>query len=408
MAVGVSLAGVALLATPASGVELKPDRDFAGDGRQVLNVPGYQFSTDVVVDGSTSYLIGNTPRHHSRREYRIVVAKYGPKGGLDRSFANRGRKFVSLGPDTRAFSGSLTPDGGILLAGWTVGSHHGAFIVKLRPNGAVDRTFSRDGVVYVSSNRGISWPLVEAEPDGDIWLAWASVKGYDYERFDSDFRVMHFTPRGAVDRAFSGDGVRVFDVGKSDYTYFTAVDSSGRFFLTGMSTNGDKAVDRTAILSVPESGQASVRTLSPWDRKGSFPLTLDVDESDKVVVGLTPSRKLGWGAARMTTDLKLDDTYGNGGVARHDCSCTSSSGALTDDGLFLVGNGGKTQQETVVAHFTTSGLWDAELGNSRYNLSRDWEYWVETEVDSAQRLVLAGTAKGDDGDMAIARLKAAV
>jgi uncharacterized delta-60 repeat protein len=401
-----AIAAIVGSALPAQAVAVKPDRDFAGDGRTALLMPGHQFSTDVVIDGSTSYLVGDTPKPNSTKKYRMMIAKYGPAGHLDRSFGDQGRRYIQLGSNARAFSGALAPDGGILIVGWAQLAKPSVVIVKLRPNGAFDRDFGGDGVVRVAVDRGIDWPLVDSEPDGDIWLAWSSVRRFDYDEHDSDIRVMHFGPQGHVDRSFSGNGVRDFDIRKRDFTYFSTVDSTGRFYMAGFAQRSQRSVGVASVLSVSDSGRAFTRTVNPWGNDGAFPLTVDVDSADQVMLGLSPWRGPGWGAVRMTNDLALDKTYGNNGVARHDCACTSTSGALTDRGLVLVGNAQQRQQQTVIAHFSNTGRWDRQLGNSRYNLFSDWEYWVETEVDASQRLVLAGTVNDSaGGDMAIARMK---
>lgn len=402
----VVVGAVTTMALPAAAVAIKPDRDFAGDGRTALNLPGYNYATDVVVDGSVSYIIGNTPQGDSRRDYRFVVAKYGPGGRLDRSFGDRGRKYVLVGTQSRAFSGALTPDGGVVVAGWSEGRRSASVvIVKLKANGSLDRDFSGDGVTRIEVNRGVEWPLIEVAPDGSIWLAWSSVKDFDYKTHDSDIRVMHFTRSGRVDRGFSGDGMRVFDFRKRDYTYFSDVDSSGRFYVAGYSTPGGKTAGVTSLLSTSARGRSEARTLSPWDNAGSFPLTIDVDASGDLVLGLSPWNKPGWGAARVSPELKLDRTYGNDGFARHDCRCISTAGVLTADGMVLVGNESVDQKQTVLARFSANGRWDGELGNATYNLFPAWESWVEAELDAAGRLVLAGTVKDQDGDLAIARLK---
>ena len=399
------LAGIALAAGAARAIEIKPDRDFSRDGRSLIRSPGDDFATDIVIDGNTTYVIGNSVKPRDRKNYRIVVAKYGPGGNLDREFGNEGRKFLDLGRNSQAFSGALAPDGGILLAGWSVSRRSAVVVAKLRPGGAMDRNFSGDGISRISINAGVTWPLIEAEPDGAIWLAWASVRNYNYEKHVSDFRVMHLTERGRVDRSFSGDGVRVFDMRTRDYTYFSDVDSTGRFYLTGMSRNSDRAAAMTSVLSISDGGPTYTRTVNPWDRAGSYPLTVDVDDTTgDVFLGLSPFKKPGWGAARLNSNLGLDDAYGRNGIAKHDCRCTSVSGTQTPQGLVLVGNT-KGDAKTVVARFSATGRWDGDLGNAIYNLFPDWEYWVETETDASGRLVLGGMAKGMNGDLAIARLK---
>ncbi len=181
----VALAIVAsstIAAGAASAIEIKPDRGFSGDGRTLLRSPGDDYATDVVVDGNASYIIGSSPLERGSDKSRMVVAKYRAWGALDRSFGNEGRKFIELGRNSQAFSGALAPDGGILISGWSVGKRSAVVVVKLRPNGSLDRDFSGDGVSRIALRAGVNWPLVEAEPDGSIWLAWASVRNYNYEK----------------------------------------------------------------------------------------------------------------------------------------------------------------------------------------------------------------------------------
>ena len=405
VAIAVLAGGAFATSGAAHAIEIKPDRDFAGDGRAIVRSPGDDYATDVVIDGNESYVIGSSPLARDRDRSRMVVAKYRAGGRLDPSFGNQGRRFIELGRSSQAFSGALAPDGGILISGWSVGKRLTVAVIKLRPNGSLDRDFSGDGVSHIAVGAGVDWPLVEAEPDGSIWLAWASVRDYNYDKHVSDFRVMHLTRNGRVDQSFSGDGVRVFDMRTHDYPYFSDVDSSGRFYLTGMSRQRDRSPALTSVLSISDDGPSHSRTINLWSRAGNFPLTVDVDDvSGRLMLGLTPDEKPGWGGVRLTGDLSLDATYSNDGITKHDCRCTSVSGVNTPQGLVLVGNANK-QQRTAVARFTPTGRWDGNLGNATYNLFPDWEYWIETEIDASGRLVLVGSAKGQASDLAIARLK---
>lgn len=391
-------------AETAHAASIVPDRTFSSDGRVALNAKGYDDAADVVVDGDISYVVGST-RQSQRDDCAFLVAKYGGPGQLIRSFGSRGKKLLTVGNESCAFSGALTPDGGILVAGWSSARKLSVIVVKLRPTGRLDRSFARNGILKVPVTEGITWPLVDAAPDGSIWLAWAGVKKYDYDAHESDYRVMHFTPRGRVDRTFGGDGLRTFDVSRRDFTYFSTVDADGRFYLVGHSDQSRKSDGATALLSVAAGGRSHVRTIRPWGDRGSFPLTVDVDVDGLVVVGMSPYRGPGWGAARYTSSLELDRTFGRDGYARHDCRCYSSAGTLTPQGLVLVGGTQTRQQKTVLARFTPNGRWDRAMGNDVYDLFPDWEYWVEAEVDSRGRVVLVGSAEGRPSDATIARFR---
>ncbi|MEO8106323.1 MAG: hypothetical protein ABI720_03310 [Actinomycetes bacterium] len=404
---GIVIATAIALAIPtsASAATIEPDPTFSGDGRAALNARGHDTSGDVVIDGNTSYLIGATNKSRTS-SCAFLVAKYNDRGTLVRSFGNRGKKVMTIGQSSCAFSGALAADGGILVAGWSSARKLSVTVVKLRPSGSLDRSFAGDGVLKIPVSEGITWPLIDSAPDGSIWLAWAGVRGYDYDAHVSDFRVMHLSSTGRVDRGFSGDGRQSFDIGRSDFTYFSTVDANGRFYLAGYTSRSAKVAGATALLSIAPSGRSAVRTIRPWNDRGSFPLTVDVAADGKIVVGMSPRKGPGWGAARYSPTLDRDRSYGRGGYAKHNCRCTSAAGALTSQGLVLVGNNGTTTAKTAIARFTLDGLWDRAYGNRTFNLFRDWEYWVEAEVDATGRLVIVGSAKNRTVDAVIARFTA--
>ncbi len=400
-----AVTGVALalsLAPTAMAATIEPDTTFSGDGRASLNARGYDSSSDVVVDGDTSYLIGTT-RKSRKSSCAFLIAKYDDQGSLVRSFGNRGKRVMTIGKSSCALSGALASDGGVLVAGWSSSRRLSVVVVKLRPSGALDRTFARDGILKIPVSEGITWPLVESAPDGSIWLAWAAVRGYDYDAHVSDFRVMRFSSTGRVDRGFGRNGERTFDVGRRDFTYFSAVDANGRFYLTGYTSRSSKVAGGTALLAIAPGGRSTVRTIRPWGDRGSMPLTVDVATDGQIVVGMTPWKGPGWGAARYSPTLERDRSYGRDGYARHDCRCYSTSGALTPQGLILVGGNLKKNARTAVARFTLDGQWDRSYGTQMFDLFPEWEYWVETEADASGRIVMVGTARTRTVDAVIAR-----
>ena len=405
--VSVVAAAAVTFALPsiASAAPLEPDDSFSGNGRASLNVRGYDQSSDVVIDGTSSYLVGTTQK--SRDDAcAFMVAKYNASGSLVRSFGSRGKRVLTIGRESCALSGALTQDGGVLVAGWSVSRRLSVVVVKLRPSGALDRTFSGDGLLKIPVSQGVDWPLVESSPDGSIWLAWGAVRGYDYDAHVSDFRVMHFSSRGRVDRSFSGDGSKMFDVARRDYPYFSTVDADGRFYLTGYGTRSSKTAGAASLLSISANGRSYQRNVRPWGARGSLPLTVDVAADGQVVLGLTPWKDAGWGAARFSPTLDRDPTYGRDGYAKHSCRCYSSAGTLTPDGLVLVGGTQNKQARTAVARFTLDGHWDQTVGTRWVDLFSGWEYWVEAETDAAGRVVMVGTAKTRTVDAVIARLVA--
>jgi hypothetical protein len=107
----------------------------------------------VVIDGNSSYLVGTTQK--SRDDAcAFMVAKYDASGSLVRSFGSRGKRVLTIGRESCALSGALTPDGGVLVAGWCVSRRLSVVVVKLRPSGSLDRTFSGDGLLKIPVSQG--------------------------------------------------------------------------------------------------------------------------------------------------------------------------------------------------------------------------------------------------------------
>jgi uncharacterized delta-60 repeat protein len=404
--VAVALALTALAGSPADAATITPDDAFSGDGRTAFKAAGSDTSTDIVVTGTSSYLIGNVARPGGHKGSRIAVVKHGLNGKVSESFGTNGRRTILVGRTSKAFSGTLAPDGGVLVAGVSKGANSAIIVAKLRPGGRLDSTFSGDGIARFPVKGGIEWPLIEVQPDGGIWVAWAAVKQAAHGRHVSDFRVIHLTKSGRLNDGFGGDGQKTFDLRRKEFTYFSQVDSNGRFYVAGYGSRNRKADGVTTLLSIADDGPNYSRTLKPWAKYGSAPINVGVTASGHVVVGLTPVNAAAWGAARLTPQLKLDRTYGRDGFARHSCECISMSGAQTTKGLVLIGTT-QQQEATIVARFTTNGRWDRQLDNKRINLFSSWEYWFEAVADAQDRTVLAGTTRGSQGagDMAIARLK---
>jgi hypothetical protein len=198
----------------------------------------------------------------------------------------------------------------------------------------------------------------------------------------------------------------MFDVARRDYPYFSTVDADGRFYLTGYGTRSSKTAGAASLLSISANGRSYQRTVSSWGARGSLPLTVDTAADGQVVLGWTPWKDAGWGAARFSPTLDRDPTYGRDGYAKHSCRCYSSAGTLTPDGLVLVGGTQNKQARTAVARFMPDGDWDQIVGTRWVDLFSGWEYWVEAETDAAGRVVMVGTAKTRTVDAVIARFSA--
>ncbi|MCZ3387343.1 MAG: hypothetical protein LH630_10365 [Actinomycetia bacterium] len=357
----------------------------------------------MVPDGDGYYLVGGT-KQGQKADCAFLVARYDNAGRLDSAFAKGGVKTLTVGNASYATGATVAPDGDLLVSGWSVGRKAEASVVALHPNGALDRSFGRNGVVRIPTSGVVRTPQVEAEPDGSVWLAWSVISNSDTYR--GNYQVGHLRPNGGRDSTFGNRGVRTFNINDVDAISETAVDAVGRLFVTGWSSPSLKQSGAAAVVSVDDGKRTYQRTINPWGNRGTYVISSDVDPDGSLVVGMTPYSSPGWGAMRLKGDLRLDRSYGRDGVAKHDCRCFSSTGTFTPDGLVLIGGNLARDNRTVLAHFTENGRWDAKAARfGPWQAIDGWELWESAAVDGSGRLLIAGSGQNRTRDALIARLR---
>ena len=78
-------------------------------------------------------------------------------GELDASFNGTGKLLVDFGGNDRATQAAITPDGRIVVVGSTDASGGGDYaLARVNANGALDNTFSEDGLQRVGSQSGVN------------------------------------------------------------------------------------------------------------------------------------------------------------------------------------------------------------------------------------------------------------
>ena len=162
----------------------------------------------------------------------FVVARYGADGQLDLGFGGGdGVVFTRLGTDTRdqARDVVVQPDGRIVVAG---ASGSDIAVARYLSDGSPDTSFGGgDGVVTTSIFEGSSANAVSLQGDGSIVVGgWASDFGSAYEGV---FALTRYTPSGAPDTSFDGDGIVTTGHGASAIITSLDIDSSGAILATG-------------------------------------------------------------------------------------------------------------------------------------------------------------------------------
>lgn len=326
------------------------DPSFSGDGKQVTDLGGDDEAVAVVIQPDGKLVVaGNTGANATP-----VIARYQPNGDLDPTFSGDGVQTFDLGPDDWLAALALDSAGRYVVAGQAAS---GFAVARMTAAGAMDTTFSGDGVVTTAFGQNAAATGVALQPDGKVVAGGTVLAGEE----EADMAAARYTAGGQPDSSFSGDGKRTVDLSSESYegTYDRAnavvVQPNGRIVL------GGKAGTRTGV----------TRRLA--------------------VVGLR-------------ADGELDPAFGDGGVTSFFLSRNGGADgadlALQADGRILLGGssgGFDTNYDFVVVRFYSNGELDRSFGGGGFvetnfggpdGAQHDLAYGVA--ADSLGRVVLGG------------------
>ncbi len=185
------------------------DTSFGGTGKMITKVgPVNSFGGEVLVQPDGKIVVGGTAFSNQGLQ-SFAAVRYNVNGSLDTSFSGDGMQIVSVGAiRSGGRTLAIQTDGAIVLGGFKVVSGiniSDAALVRLRPNGTLDPTFSTDGQVSVDF-AGSDFDFLNhlaIQADGKIIAAGGS--DFAGGRQATLFR---FNANGNLDRTFDGDGKR--------------------------------------------------------------------------------------------------------------------------------------------------------------------------------------------------------
>ncbi len=175
----------------------------------------------------------------------FAVARYKADGTLDPSFGTGGAvttDFFGLGDSARSVV--VQPDGKIVVAGWALRNGSGDFaIARYNSDGSLDTSFDKDGkatVDFASLDDRAS--AVALTPDGKIVVA-----GWTESPFLFDYAVARLNSDGSLDTSFSSDGKVTTDFsGHADQAKALAIQPDGKIIVGGVSTTGSVSTNTLA------------------------------------------------------------------------------------------------------------------------------------------------------------------
>lgn len=180
------------------------DPTFAGDGIVTTDTGASEVTGDMLVDPRGRIVVVGTVYGVGRH---LAVVRYRPDGSLDPRFSGDGVAVTRFkGSRGARFSAiKRQSDGRIVVAG---GVDRKFALVRYTPRGELDSSFGGDGrVIVAAAPEGGAHDLAIA-PDGKIVTA-----GFRFgtDSGDSGMLVLRHRASGALDETFSGDGIEEID-----------------------------------------------------------------------------------------------------------------------------------------------------------------------------------------------------
>jgi uncharacterized delta-60 repeat protein len=167
----------------------------------------------------------------------IALARYMPDGKRDPTFGNGGTEITDLGFNDVATGVALTPDGKILIAGYTIGAklNNDFLLARYDADGALDTTFGTGGTVKTDLGGGDDFAEnLTVDAQGRIILV-----GRTTSSTILDMALVRYNPDGRQDTSFDSDGILTADFhGRGEFGQDVALDSQGRIVAAGYTANG--------------------------------------------------------------------------------------------------------------------------------------------------------------------------
>jgi uncharacterized delta-60 repeat protein len=213
----VSLVMIALLPGSARAATGDLDPKFGGDGRVTTNVTsGYDGANDVAIQADGRIVVAGVA------DRRFALVRYNPDGTVDPRFGRGGavRTDFKSGRYDAATAVVIQTNGKIVAVGST-----GSWLamVRYRPNGALDPTFSGNGKVVAAFMGGASDLAIQA--DGKIVVVGTSGTSFIAARYRHD---------GSLDPTFGTGGKVMTSVSDlSAYDAAVAIQPDGNIVVAG-------------------------------------------------------------------------------------------------------------------------------------------------------------------------------
>lgn len=232
------------------------DATFSNDGKRVTHLSDFHDNaSDVVVQKDGKIVVaGLAALEVDPFGDQFAVVRYRRGGGLDKTFGDEGVRRIDFGGNFDQARGIvLQPDGKILVTGRGQGKvdETDFAVARLRTNGKLDKTFSKDGRQTADSGLlGADVPDSVAVQEGKVIVS-GTVHANPGDDTDEDFAAVRFKTAGALDKDFGDDGWALASITVNDSHEDMVIQPDNKIIMVG---SDDFFGDDFAAIRLKENG----------------------------------------------------------------------------------------------------------------------------------------------------------
>lgn len=403
----VAAAVAALVASGVLAAAGDLDPSFSHDGKVRTPVGGGNSgAAAVAIDSQGRIVLAGASQPASASGTSIAVIRYRPNGTLDPTFSGDGKVITSMGPSVNGADMAIDSQGRIVVVGTRIVSGDRDFaVVRYRPNGTLDSTFSHDGkqtTDFGTADDGANAVAIDGQ---DRVIAGGTAGPIE----QGHFTLTRYRTNGTLDPSFSGDGKQKTRIKDASDIRGLAIDSQGRIVAAGGAFDGvqsDFALARYRPNGSLDPAFQGGTVLTQIGASDDIVHDLTIDDQDRpVAVGQAQegSARINVAAARYRTDGSADPTFSHDGkTITHVGVDDSAAFGVTMDarGRAVVAGFGQGStfilaSEFAVARYRANGSLDPTFSGDGQKLTSFSSFGDSASgiaIDARGRLVLGGGA----------------
>ena len=238
------------------------DANFGLNGLRTIEYGGQDGARDVLLQPDGKIILAAQGGNTAPNAQNIQVTRLDANGTPDPSFGIGGTTALDFGGRDLANAVALQDDGKVVVTGSTGATGGGDIVVvRLNANGSPDDSFDGEGRKTINLNAQDSGQAVLVQPDGKIVVA-------GYRDLAGGAPVVRMEPDGSLDRSFAGSTVLVPGIPR---IYDAALLANGKLVVAGLGPEGTTGVARVQPGGSPDDtfgGDGSVSVDAPEGDSG--------------------------------------------------------------------------------------------------------------------------------------------